>query len=123
MEKRKGIWVGAWLLSFIISFGICVLLRSSTATGIIILVGIVLAIVSQIIFGSATWATAPQSVGYSRGTHPAMISSTIMRETGKERYMQNEKETEWSFGFGLTIIGFLLFLAGLLAFAYLSYSR
>ncbi|MEM3395791.1 MAG: hypothetical protein QW620_01315 [Thermoplasmata archaeon] len=121
MEKRKLIWCSAWLLSFLIVFGICIFLRSSTIAGVFVLVGIIIAIIAQIVFGSATWASTPQSVGYSRGTHPAMISSTIMRETGKERYMQEEKSTEWTFGFGLTIIGFLLFLAGLLASVYLRY--
>ncbi|MCX8174346.1 MAG: hypothetical protein N3F63_07065 [Thermoplasmata archaeon] len=119
MEKRKTIWCTIWLLSFFGVFGLCIGLRSSTLAGGFILAGIVLAIVAQIVLGSATWAATPQSIGYSRGTHPGFISTTIMRETGKERYMQGEKNYEWSIGFGLTITGFLLFLAGLLASAYI----
>ncbi|MEM4160631.1 MAG: hypothetical protein QW531_01465 [Thermoplasmata archaeon] len=122
MERKKAIWSGVWILSFFSVFLICVFFRSSTAAGAFILAGIILAVIAQIVFGSATWATTPQSVGYSRGTHPAMISSTLIRETGKERYFQEEKETEWSIGFGLTIIGILVFLGGLLASVYLRYT-
>lgn len=122
MEKKKAIWASIWLSAFIVVFLICVISRSSSAGGAFILVGIILAVIARIVFGSTSRAATSQSVVYTKVSRSAMISPTIMREIGKERYLQEEKEGEWSIGFGLTLTGILIFLGGLLGSAYLRHT-